>query len=171
MKWLLGLAALGIAVVVGGFGGFGGGGTSGGVATLTADQLTFCSTLAADLGADQRAICAWVVAEGNVGNPGQPTGNMLFISCGDPEETGCVTLNGRAWATFDNAAAGAQAAYDNLTANPKWYGAILADASGDPLTLLGDIGASPWDAGHYADPSGVPGSKLATDYAELVGIP
>lgn len=171
MKWLI-IAPLAVLVLAAGaLGGFRGGSATGaphaGTLALTADQETFATSLSALMGYDENVIRAWVASEGNVGNDGQPEGNLLFLSCGVPEETGCVELAGRMWATFASPEDGAIAAYANLARQPSSFGAVLAAGGAAPIDEMMALAESPWDEGHYGDP---PGSNLIGAYAALMGI-
>lgn len=135
--------------------------------TLTPAQEVGCGTLASYMNYDHNAVRAWCAAEGNVGNPGQPANNLLFLSCGVPEQDGCITLNGRRWATFPSVEVGAIAMWNNLARNPNLYGGVLAASGSDPVTEMQAIAVSPWDAGHYGNP---PGTNLIADYDTLLGI-
>jgi hypothetical protein len=172
VKWLILPPLAVLLLAAGALGGFRSGSATGaphagGTLALTADQATFAATLSALMGYDENVIRAWVASEGNVGNEGQPEGNLLFLSCGVPEETGCVELAGRMWATFASPEDGAAAAYGNLARQPRSFGEVLAAGGLAPVDEMMALAESPWDEGHYGDP---PGTNLIGAYDALMGI-
>lgn len=55
-----------------------------------------------------------------------------------------------------------------LDTRGEGYGAVVADlrSSAPPAQFAADLGASGWDAGHYAGSSGVPGSTILADMGQ-----
>lgn len=143
---------------------------------LTAAQERGAAILAGYMNYDRNAIRAWLASEGNKGNPGQPAYNLLFLSCGVPEEIDCVELAGRKWAEFATPDTFAIAAWNSLVRGQKQnYRGILSAAGTSPMNEIIAIAASPWDGGNVAwgDPAGHYGGRgenLIASYASLTGI-
>lgn len=143
---------------------------------LTTAQERGCGILAGYMNYDRNAIRAWCASEGNKGNPGQPAYNLLFLSCGVPEQIDCVTLAGRKWAEFASPDDFAIAAWNNLVRGQKQnYRGILSAAGTSPMNEILAIAASPWDGGNVAwgDPAGHYGGRgenLIASYSSLTGI-
>lgn len=143
---------------------------------LTAAQERGAAILAGYMNYDLNAIRAWIASEGNKGNAGQPAYNLLFLSCGVPEQIDCVELAGRKWAEFSSPDAFAIAAWNNLVRGQKQnYRGILSAAGTSALSEIIAIAASPWDGGNVAwgDPAGHyggMGQNLLASYSSLTGI-
>lgn len=152
-------------------------GSAVGGATSGYEQLPqFAHDVSAMTGVDPRVIFAWAQQEGAYAPNG--TGHFNYLNLRPySSDVGEVQPKSSGFAWFDNEHDAAVSTARRIRQPFIWSAPVLGGpglgsvvaAKGSPAQEIAAIGRSGWDAGHYQESGGAPGSSLEAAFESLYG--
>jgi hypothetical protein len=132
---------------------------------ISLEEAQFIKDVSGATGVDPRVLVAWIQAEGAYPSPPGTGGHNYLNMRNYSSDVGVVGQSQGGFDQFSSEKAAAQSTAARIKQPFLWgfLGPVIA-AHGSPAAQIQAIGTSGWDAGHYQEGGGSPGSSLLQDY-------